>query len=123
MRRCRPSPANVHELNQVWTNLIHNALQAMGGNGRLTIETWQEDSFVGVRITDSGPGIPEGIRGRIFDPFFTTKDQGEGTGLGLGIARQIVQRHHGQIRVDSQPGRTSFEVRLPTAPVAREAGA
>jgi signal transduction histidine kinase len=115
--------ANVHELNQVWTNLIHNALQAMGGNGRLTIETWQEDSFVGVRITDSGPGIPEGIRGRIFDPFFTTKDQGEGTGLGLGIARQIVQRHHGQIRVDSQPGRTSFEVRLPTAPVAREAGA
>jgi signal transduction histidine kinase len=118
-----PVAANVHELNQVWTNLIHNALQAMGGNGRLTIETWQEDSFVGVRITDSGPGIPEGIRGRIFDPFFTTKDQGEGTGLGLGIARQIVQRHHGQIRVDSQPGRTSFEVRLPTAPVAREAGA
>jgi signal transduction histidine kinase len=119
-----PVTANVHELNQVWTNLIHNALQAMGGHGRLTIETWQEDAFVGVRITDSGPGIPEGIRGRIFDPFFTTKDQGEGTGLGLGIARQIVQRHHGQIRVDSQPGRTSFEVRLPTAPVAaREAGA
>ncbi len=118
-----PVTANVHELNQVWTNLIHNALQAMGGSGRLTIETWQEDSFVGVRITDSGPGIPEGIRGRIFDPFFTTKDQGEGTGLGLGIARQIVQRHHGQIRVDSQPGRTSFEVRLPVAAVAREAGA
>jgi signal transduction histidine kinase len=118
-----PVTANVHELNQVWTNLIHNALQAMGGSGRLTIETWQEDSFVGVRITDSGPGIPEGIRGRIFDPFFTTKDQGEGTGLGLGIARQIIQRHHGQIRLDSQPGRTSFEVRLPTAPVAREAGA
>ncbi|MET0555331.1 MAG: ATP-binding protein [Vicinamibacteria bacterium] len=117
-----PITANVHELNQVWTNLIHNALQAMGGSGRLTIETWQEDSFVGVRITDSGPGIPEGIRSRIFDPFFTTKDQGEGTGLGLGIARQIVQRHHGQIRLDSQPGRTSFEVRLPTAPVAREAG-
>jgi signal transduction histidine kinase len=118
-----PVTANVHELNQVWTNLIHNALQAMGGSGRLTIETWQEDSFVGVRITDSGPGIPEGIRTRIFDPFFTTKDQGEGTGLGLGIARQIVQRHHGQIRVDSQPGRTSFEVRLPTAPVPPEAGA
>jgi signal transduction histidine kinase len=118
-----PVTANVHELNQVWTNLIHNALQAMGGNGRLTIETWQEDSFVGVRITDSGPGIPEGIRTRIFDPFFTTKDQGEGTGLGLGIARQIVQRHHGQIRVDSQPGRTSFEVRLPTAPVRPEVGA
>ena len=118
-----PVTANVHELNQVWTNLIHNALQAMGGNGRLTIETWQEDSFVGVRISDSGPGIPEGIRGRIFDPFFTTKDQGEGTGLGLGIARQIVQRHHGQIRVDSQPGRTSFEVRLPTAPAPPQVGA
>jgi signal transduction histidine kinase len=118
-----PVTANVHELNQVWTNLIHNALQAMGGQGRLTIETWQEESFVGVRITDSGPGIPEGIRGRIFDPFFTTKDQGEGTGLGLGIARQIVQRHHGQIRVDSEPGRTSFEVRLPTAPLPAEARA
>jgi signal transduction histidine kinase len=115
--------ANIHELNQVWTNLIHNALQAMNGVGRLTIETWREAEFVGVRITDSGPGIPEAIRGRIFDPFFTTKDQGEGTGLGLGITQQIVQRHQGRIRVDSEPGRTSFEVLLPLSPARMEAGA
>jgi signal transduction histidine kinase len=120
--RLPPITANTHELNQVWTNLIHNALQAMNGMGRLTIETWSEEAFVGVRITDSGPGIPESILGRIFDPFFTTKDQGEGTGLGLGITQQIVQRHHGRIRVDSEPGRTSFEVLLPLAPARVEAG-
>jgi signal transduction histidine kinase len=118
-----PITANIHELNQVWTNLIHNALQAMNGMGRLTIETWLEGGFVGVRITDSGPGIPESIRGRIFDPFFTTKDQGEGTGLGLGITQQIVQRHQGRIRVDSEPGRTSFEVFLPLDPARAEKGA
>jgi signal transduction histidine kinase len=121
--RLPPITANTHELNQVWTNLIHNALQAMNGMGRLTIETWREGSFVGVRITDSGPGIPEAIQGRIFDPFFTTKDQGEGTGLGLGITQQIVQRHQGRIRVDSEPGRTSFEVLLPLSPTRVEAGA
>ncbi len=115
--------ANTHELNQVWTNLIHNALQAMNGRGRLTIETWRDGDLVGVRITDSGPGIPESIRGRIFDPFFTTKDQGEGTGLGLGITQQIVQRHQGRIRVDSEPGRTSFEVLLPLSPARVEQGA
>ena len=76
-----------------------------------------------MRITDSGPGIPESIRGRIFDPFFTTKDQGEGSGLGLGISQQIVQRHHGRIRVDSEPGRTSFEVLLPLSAARVEAGA
>ena len=121
--RLPPITANTHELNQVWTNLIHNALQAMNGMGRLTIETWRAGGFVGVRITDSGPGIPEAIRGRIFDPFFTTKDQGEGTGLGLGITQQIVQRHQGRIRVDSEPGRTSFEVLLPLSPARVEAGA
>ena len=115
--------ANTHELNQVWTNLIHNALQAMNGRGRLTIDTWHQGDFVGVRITDSGPGIPESIRGRIFDPFFTTKDQGEGTGLGLGITQQIVQRHHGRITVESEPGRTSFEVLLPLSPARVEAQA
>jgi len=109
---------NINELNQVWTNVIHNAIQAMKGVGRLTIETVPTDEGVAVRITDTGPGIPETIRGRIFDPFFTTKDQGEGTGLGLGIAQQIVQRHRGEIRVDSEPGRTCFEVRLPLTPVA-----
>ena len=109
---------NINELNQVWTNVIHNAIQAMKGVGRLTIETVPTDDGVAVRITDTGPGIPENIRGRIFDPFFTTKDQGEGTGLGLGIAQQIVQRHRGQILLDSEPGRTCFEVRLPLTPVA-----
>jgi len=109
---------NINELNQVWTNIIHNAIQAMKGVGRLTIETAATEDGVAVRITDTGPGIPETIRGRIFDPFFTTKDQGEGTGLGLGIAQQIVQRHRGEIRLDSEPGRTCFEVRLPLAPVA-----
>ena len=110
--------AHGSELNQVWTNIIHNAIQAMKGVGRLTIETAATEDGVAVRITDTGPGIPETIRGRIFDPFFTTKDQGEGTGLGLGIAQQIVQRHRGEIRLDSEPGRTCFEVRLPLAPVA-----
>lgn len=104
---------NTNELNQVWTNIIHNAIQAMNGMGRITIETYRRDDEVAVRITDTGPGIPEDMLGRIFDPFFTTKDQGEGTGLGLGIAHQIVERHRGRIGVESEPGRTSFEVLLP----------
>ncbi|MFI5182866.1 MAG: ATP-binding protein [Vicinamibacteria bacterium] len=104
---------NTNELNQVWTNLIHNAIQAMKGMGKITIETCRKDGGVAVRITDTGPGIPDAIRGRIFDPFFTTKDQGEGTGLGLGIAHQIVERHGGRIAVESEPGRTLFEVFLP----------
>jgi len=119
-RRYSPLPpivCNINELNQVWTNVIHNAIQAMKGVGRLTIETAATEDGVAVRITDTGPGIPDNIRGRIFDPFFTTKDQGEGTGLGLGIAQQIVQRHRGEIRVASEPGRTCFEVRLPLTPV------
>jgi len=116
--RLPPIVCNINELNQVWTNVIHNAIQAMKGVGRLTIETAATGDGVAVRITDTGPGIPDTIRGRIFDPFFTTKDQGEGTGLGLGIAQQIVQRHRGEIRVESEPGRTCFEVRLPLAPVA-----
>jgi signal transduction histidine kinase len=115
--RLPPIVCNINELNQVWTNVIHNAIQAMKGVGRLTIETLATEDGVAVRITDTGPGIPDTIRGRIFDPFFTTKDQGEGTGLGLGIAQQIVQRHRGQITVVSEPGRTCFEVRLPLTPV------
>jgi signal transduction histidine kinase len=107
---------NVNELNQVWTNVIHNAIQAMNGVGRIVVETRRQGDCVAVRITDSGPGIPDAIRGRIFDPFFTTKDQGEGTGLGLGIALQIVSRHQGRIDVDSQPGRTTFEIILPIHP-------
>ena len=119
--RLPPIVCNINELNQVWTNLIHNAIQAMNGVGRLVIETAATEDGVAVRITDTGPGIPDAIRGRIFDPFFTTKDQGEGTGLGLGIAQQIVQRHRGRIQVDSEPGRTCFEVRLPRAPLAASA--
>jgi signal transduction histidine kinase len=111
--RLPPVTCNVSELNQVWTNIIHNALQAMKGMGRITIETYAKDGHAAVRITDTGPGIPAEIRGRIFEPFFTTKDQGEGTGLGLGICQQIVARHNGRILVDSEPGRTSFEILIP----------
>jgi len=120
-------PCYANELNQVWTNIIHNALQAMNGTGTLTIETHlypQGDEFqegrIGVKITDTGPGIPIKIQDKIFDPYFTTKDQGEGSGLGLGIARQIVERHHGEIRVRSKPGKTSFEVVLPISGVLEE---
>jgi len=112
----------VGELNQVWTNLIHNAVQAMGESGELVIETTVEDGEVQVAIQDSGPGIPDQMMSRIFEPFFTTKDKGEGTGLGLAIAARIVEKHGGRIRVTSQPGRTRFEVRLPVeGPIATPA--
>ncbi|MCA9664722.1 MAG: HAMP domain-containing protein [Myxococcales bacterium] len=103
----------VDELNQVWTNLIHNAAQAMQGQGVIEIETFRDGDEVGVRITDSGPGIPPDVLPRIFEPFFSTKERGEGTGLGLGIARKIVEKHGGQIAVESKPGRTAFTVLLP----------
>jgi signal transduction histidine kinase len=102
------------ELNQVWTNLIDNAAQAMHGTGTLTIRTAREDDNVLVEIGDTGPGIPEVIQKRIFEPFFTTKPVGEGTGLGLDIAwRIVVNKHHGDLRVESVPGDTRFQVRLP----------
>jgi two-component system, NtrC family, sensor kinase len=104
------------ELNQVWTNIIHNALQAMKGMGKITIETYQREHGIAVRITDNGPGIAREHLTRIFDPFFTTKGQGVGSGLGLSISQQIIERHQGEIRVDSQPGETSFEVLLPLQP-------
>jgi len=107
-------PAHPAELNQVWTNLIDNAVQAMGGEGTLTLRTAREDGCVLVEIGDTGPGIPEQIRPRIFEPFFTTKPVGEGTGLGLDISyRIVVNGHGGDIRVLSQPGDTRFQVRLP----------
>jgi len=110
-------PANGGELNQVWTNLIDNAISAMNSqaNGAkvLTVRTALEPDDVLVEFTDNGPGIPPEIRGRIFEPFFTTKSVGEGTGLGLDIVQRIVHTHQGNIQVDSQPGRTSFQVRLP----------
>ena len=102
------------ELNQVWTNLIDNAAQAMDGTGTLTIRTAREDDRVLVEIGDTGPGVPAAIQKRIFEPFFTTKPVGEGTGLGLDIAwRIVVNKHHGDLRIESAPGDTRFQVRLP----------
>lgn len=101
------------ELNQVWTNLIHNALQAMEYEGDLKIETRVDGDYVLVEITDSGIGISEEIKPRIFEPFFTTKPQGEGSGLGLGIAKKIIDKHKGEIYFTSSPGRTTFTVKLP----------
>lgn len=101
------------ELNQVWTNLIDNAIDAMNGQGELRIRAHRELDCVLVEIGDSGPGIPAEIQSRIFDPFFTTKPVGEGTGLGLDTARRIVQNHHGTIELKSKPADTRFLVRIP----------
>ena len=101
------------ELNQVWANLIDNALDAAGPSGRVDVSAGLEDPFVVVRVTDNGPGIPAAVRPRIFDPFFTTKPIGEGTGLGLDIARRIVGGHGGALDFTSEPGRTEFRVTLP----------
>ncbi len=106
---------NGSELNQVWTNLIDNAIDAMGGEGELVVRTASEFQRMVVEIRDSGPGIPPEIRDRIFEPFFTTKPVGEGTGLGLDTVYRIVHQHRGEVDVDSKPGRTSFTVRLPFA--------
>jgi signal transduction histidine kinase len=110
-------PANGSELNQVWTNLIDNAISAMRSetNGEKTLEvcTSREPEAILVEFTDNGPGIPAEIQGRIFDPFFTTKPVGEGTGLGLDIVQRIIRNHQGTVRVESKPGRTTFQVRLP----------
>jgi signal transduction histidine kinase len=102
------------ELNQVWTNLIDNAIDAVDGQGRITVRTASENGRVLVEVADDGPGIPEEMRKRIFEPFYTTKDVGEGTGLGLDISyRVVVEDHKGDIRVLSKPGDTRFQVRLP----------
>lgn len=101
------------ELNQVWTNLIHNALQAMDYRGTLTIGVTQQDEQAKISITDTGKGIPEEIRPKIFDPFFTTKPPGEGSGLGLDIVQKIIEKHSGKITVESQPGCTTFNVFIP----------
>ena len=102
------------ELNQVWTALLANAIDAVGGGGRVGVRTTCEKDLVLVEVSDDGPGIPEPIRGRIFEPFFTTKDVGSGTGLGLDVSyRIVVGRHGGDIHVVSEPGDTRFEVRLP----------
>ncbi len=101
------------ELNQVWGNLIDNALDAVGDGGHVEVKACREDQRVVVRVVDDGPGIPASIRERIFDPFFTTKPMGQGTGLGLDIVRRLVRHNDGSIDVDSRPGRTEFRVALP----------
>jgi signal transduction histidine kinase len=113
-RSLPPIPGYPAELNQVWTNLIDNAVSAMDGHGTLTVRTARDDDRVLVEIADTGPGVPRDIQSRIFEPFFTTKPVGEGTGLGLDISyRIVVTRHHGDLRVESEPGNTRFQVRLP----------
>ncbi|MGY4772300.1 ATP-binding protein [Kribbella sp. CWNU-51] len=112
-----PIPAYAAELNQVWTNIIDNAVSAMGGSGTLTIRTKKDGAYAIVEIGDTGPGIPAEIRRRIFEPFFTTKPIGEGTGLGLDISwRIVVKKHHGDLRVESEPGNTRFKIVLPLDP-------
>ena len=113
-RSLPPVPIFGAALNQVWTNLIDNAVQAMNGHGTLTIRTSLDGDYARVEIGDTGPGIPAELRQRIFEPFFTTKPVGQGTGLGLDISyRIVVERHGGDLRVESQPGDTRFIVRLP----------
>jgi C4-dicarboxylate-specific signal transduction histidine kinase len=101
------------ELNQVWTNLLHNALQAMGNKGVLKIDVKHQENAVSVSITDSGQGIPPEIMSRIFEPFFTTKPPGEGSGLGLDIVQKIIDKHQGKLQVESVPNKTTFTVLLP----------
>jgi signal transduction histidine kinase len=110
-----PVRALAGELNQVWANLIDNALDALPEGGQLRVSVKRHARFVVVRVIDDGPGIPEDIRKRIFDPFFTTKEPGKGTGLGLEISRRIVRAHRGDIEFDSRPGCTEFRVFLPIA--------
>ena len=101
------------ELNQVWTNILHNAIYAMDLNGKLDIKVYTENSCVVIGITDSGKGIPEEEIGQIFNPFFSTKPTGEGTGIGLDISKRIIEKHNGKIEVESKPGKTTFSVYLP----------
>jgi signal transduction histidine kinase len=103
------------ELNQIWANLVDNALDAVSDGGRVIVTARAAGTKVVVRVTDNGPGIPAEVKSRIFDPFFTTKSVGKGTGLGLDIARRLVDQNDGTIEVDSEPGRTEFRVALPMA--------
>jgi signal transduction histidine kinase len=103
------------ELNQVWTNLVDNAIDAMNGKGELRVRTYRDDGSVVVEIADNGPGISAEIKTHIFEPFFTTKGVGEGTGLGLDTVQRIVRKHRGTIQVESKPGCTRFQIWLPLA--------
>jgi signal transduction histidine kinase len=115
-----PVQGDRDKLNQVWVNLMNNALQSMEYQGTLQIETRREGDEVIVSFTDSGPGIPEAIKPSIFTPFFTTKLPGEGTGLGLDICKRVVEKHGGSIGFDSRPGCTTFWVRLPAVSVDKQ---
>jgi signal transduction histidine kinase len=106
------------ELNQVWTNIIDNAIDAMHGKGELRVRTYRDDGCAVVEILDNGPGIPEEVQPHIFEPFFTTKGVGEGTGLGLDTVQRIVKKHRGNIQVSSKPGETRFQVWLPLSNAA-----
>ncbi|HYV97245.1 MAG TPA: HAMP domain-containing sensor histidine kinase, partial [Gemmatimonadaceae bacterium] len=107
------------ELNQVWMNLIDNALDAAPDKGRVSVDASLQLDRIVVRVIDNGPGIPADIQGRIFDPFFTTKGVGKGTGLGLDIVRRLLKQHEADIALDSRPGRTEFQVRIPVAPTTK----
>jgi signal transduction histidine kinase len=106
------------ELNQVWTNIIDNAIDAMGGEGKLQVRTFRDDNCVVVEIIDNGSGISPEVQAHMFDPFFTTKGVGQGTGLGLDTVQRIVKKHRGNIQVSSKPGETRFQVWLPLAEAA-----
>ncbi|MGI9048584.1 MAG: ATP-binding protein [Rubrobacteraceae bacterium] len=113
--------AHGNELNQVWTNLLDNAIDAVDGDGRIEVHTARENERVLVEVSDTGPGIPEDVRGKIFEPFFTTKDVGKGTGLGLDIVRRIItEKHKGDIMLDTGPDGTTFQIRLPIDPSGEE---
>jgi len=110
------------ELNQVWSNLIDNAIDAVNNGGSVEVSARRQNGAVVVRVVDDGPGIPPDVRERIFEPFFTTKPQGDGTGLGLAIARTLVGQHEGEIEVESRAGRTEFRVTLPAGAPASSPG-
>jgi signal transduction histidine kinase len=115
--------AHGSELNQVWTNILDNAADALGGKGHITIRTRLRDPWAVVEIEDDGPGIPETAQPKIFDPFFTTKDPGKGTGLGLATTYSIIRnKHHGEIGFQSGPGKTIFTVKLPLERTTSEMG-
>jgi len=100
-------------LGQIWTNLIHNSIQAMNGKGTIILDLKLEGTFVTIAVEDNGPGIPPEIQEKIFQPFFTTKPAGEGSGLGLHIIGKILKKHEGSIHLESRVGKTRFTVRIP----------
>jgi len=112
-------PAYIGELNQVWTNIIDNAIYALPKDGKLLIETSCDSKNVSIKIIDNGTGIPNEILSRIFDPFFTTKKVGEGTGIGLDLVNRVIKHHNGSIKVNSQPGNTEFAICIPVAEIKK----